>query len=187
MIRKVIDNALPADEYRTLEHLVHGSEIEWKLHNGTTGNPVNCGDWRFTHIVYHQRAELNTKYKFNFMPVFNYLDVAALISCKLNCDISTVKPEQRPWHTDQGVHSDCTFTAILYFNDCNGKTIFKDNFSVESKRNRMVVFNSKLEHCGVTQTNAPRRYVLNTNFIGDLKKWATDVVESVKTYYPKPS
>ena len=173
MIRCVIDNALPLEEYRTLEYIVHGNEIDWKLHNGTVGTPINFGDWRFTHIIYHQRAELNTKYKFNFMPIFNYLKIASLISCKLNCDVYTVKPEQRPWHTDQGFHTDCTFTSIFYFNDCDGKTIFKDGFSVESRRNRMLIFNSQLEHAGVTQTNAPRRYVLNTNFIADPNNYQT--------------
>ena len=171
MIRRIIDDALPAEDYKNLEYLVLGSDIDWKLHNGTVGPSTNVGDWRFTHIIYHQRADLNTEYKFNFMPVFNYLDVMSLISCKLNCDIYTTEPTQRPWHRDQGIHADCTFTSILYFNDCNGKTTFKDGFSVESKRNRMLIFNSELEHAGITQTNTPRRYVLNTNFFGDPKKW----------------
>tara|TARA_Y100001972_G_C7613933_1_gene307849 strand:+ start:484 stop:1002 length:519 start_codon:yes stop_codon:yes gene_type:complete len=170
-MRCVIDDALPIEDYKNLEYLVHGSDIQWRLHNGTVGKPTNFGDWRFTHIIYHQQYSLNEKYKHNFNSVFNYLKVAALISCKLNCDIYTIKPEQRPWHVDQGVHSNCTFTSILYFNDCNGKTMFKDDFSVKSKRNRMVIFNSELEHCGVTQTDAPRRYVLNTNFISDPNNW----------------
>ena len=67
---------------------------------------------------------------------------------------------------DQGCHADCTFTSIMYFNDCNGKTIFKkDNATIQSKRNRAIVFNSELEHAGITQTDTARRYVLNTNFL----------------------
>jgi hypothetical protein len=57
----------------------------------------------------------------------------------------------------------------MYFNDCNGKTIFKDGATVESKRNRMLIFNSEYEHAGITQTDEPRRYVLNTNFFADPK------------------
>tara|TARA_Y100000401_G_scaffold97017_1_gene84192 strand:+ start:135 stop:656 length:522 start_codon:yes stop_codon:yes gene_type:complete len=171
MIRRVIDDFLPEEKYKNLEYLILGSDINWKLHNGTVGNPTSWGDWRFTHVVYHQRAALNTKHKPDFFPVFEHLDIKALISCKLNCDVYTVEPEQRPWHTDQLIHADCTFTSILYFNDCNGKTIFEDGFSVESKRNRMLIFNSEQKHAGVTQTNTPRRYLLNTNFFGDPNKW----------------
>lgn len=171
MIRRVIDDFLPSEQYKNLEYLILGSNINWKLHNGTVGNTTSWGDWRFTHDVYHQLAALNTKHKPDFFPVFEHLDIKALISSKLNCDVYTVEPEQRPWHTDQLIHADCTFTSILYFNDCNGKTIFKDGFSVESKRNRMLIFNSEQEHAGVTQTNTPRRYLLNTNFFGDPNKW----------------
>ena len=172
MIRRIIDDFLPEEDYRTLEHIVLGSEIYWKLQpHGTVGHSTSKGDWRFTHSVYHQRAHLNTQHKGDFFTVFEHLKVLSLISCKLNCDIYTVEPEQRPWHTDQLIHAHCTFTSILYFNDCNGKTTFKDGFTVESKRNRMLIFNSEYEHAGITQTNTPRRYLLNTNFFGDPKEW----------------
>ena len=165
-IRYVVDDALPEHIYLNLEKLVTGRDIDWVLNTGTCGEQTNFGDWRFTHTVYHQRFALTQKYIQNFMPVFDFLGVDTMIKSKLNCDIYTKTPEQRPWHVDQGCHADCTFTSIMYFNDCNGKTIFKkDNATIQSKRNRAIVFNSELEHAGITQTDTARRYVLNTNFL----------------------
>ena len=138
---------------------------------GTLGSQQsNFGDWRFMHVAYKQGCDID-KNLIYFQPVINFVKPYLLITLKINCDIYTPTPQQRGWHTDQPYNTESTFTAIMYFNDCNGKTIFKeDNVSVESKRNRMLIFNSGYEHAGITQTDEPRRYVLNMNFFTDPKK-----------------
>lgn len=166
-VRYLIDNVLPLDVYLEIEKLVTGETIDWVLHKGTCGNQISSGDWRFTHTLYHQRFNHTQKHLQSFMPIFNIApQIETMICSKLNCDIYTKEPEQRPWHTDQHCNCEYSYTQILYFNDCNGKTIFKkDNATIQSKRNRAIVFNSELEHAGITQTDTARRYVLNTNFL----------------------
>ncbi len=166
-MRYIIEDALPRDEYLKLEELVTGENIQWVLHKGTCGEQTNYGDWRFTHTVYHQRFLQSNNSLKEFMPVFNIApQIETMIFCKLNCDIYTTEPQQRPWHVDQKCNCEYSWTSILYFNDCNGKTIFRDDgVTIESRRNRAIVFNSELEHTGITQTDSPRRYVLNTNFL----------------------
>tara|TARA_B100001250_G_C19418220_1_gene622031 strand:+ start:50 stop:610 length:561 start_codon:yes stop_codon:yes gene_type:complete len=181
-IRYVIDDALPQDIYLELEDLITGEYIEWFLKIGTVGKQTNFGDWRFIYNVYQQGSIPNQKYPY-FKPVFDFLNPKALMGSKLNCDIYTQTPQQRPWHTDQPYNTESTFTSIMYFNDCNGKTIFKeDNVAIESKRNRMLIFNSGCEHAGITQTDEPRRYVLNTNFFADPKTIPTGKIVSVSPH-----
>ena len=56
-------------------------------------------------------------------------------------------------------------TAILYINTNNGWTRFKKGARVKSIANRIVIFDSNLEHSGVTCTDEKRRVVMNFNYI----------------------
>ena len=52
----------------------------------------------------------------------------------------------------------------LSLNTCNGYTKFKKSGKVKSVANRMVIFDSNLEHQGVTCTDKKRRVVINFNY-----------------------
>ena len=63
-----------------------------------------------------------------------------------------------------GMDFPCSTTAILYINTNNGYTKFKKGGKVKSVANRMLIFDSQLEHAGVTCTDALRRVVVNFNY-----------------------
>ena len=66
-----------------------------------------------------------------------------------------------------GYHTDFPFeckTAIFYINSNNGLTLFKNGQIIESVENRMVIFNSQLEHTGTTSTDTKNRIVVNFNY-----------------------
>ena len=50
-------------------------------------------------------------------------------------------------------------------NDNNGYTLFEDGTKVESKENRVVIFDSQMRHAGIPCTDEKRRVVINFNFI----------------------
>ena len=63
-------------------------------------------------------------------------------------------------------HVDQTFkckVALYYINDNNGYTMIGDK-KVESKSNRMVLFNSNQKHYGTNSTNFNNRIVINFNY-----------------------
>ena len=64
-------------------------------------------------------------------------------------------------HTDNEL--DCN-TAVFYLNTNNGKTIFENKEEVESKKNRIVIFSSKLKHAATTHTDEKIRTVININY-----------------------
>ena len=67
------------------------------------------------------------------------------------------------WHSD--MNDDRVSTLLLYLEDSNGGTQFKDNGrKVMSKRNRAIIFPSKIEHQTVMQTNTLFRMNININF-----------------------
>ena len=54
-------------------------------------------------------------------------------------------------------------TCVIYLNDNNGYTEFRDGKKILSVKNTAVVFDSNLEHRGVPSTDT-RRLVLNINY-----------------------
>lgn len=163
--RYIIDNVIPETMFGCIEKYITGMDINWNYQQGT----VNEGDsdWRFSNVVYHSKSGFKSNKYAQFSPIFDFLHAQTLISVKLNCDIHTQIPEQRQFHTDNSFYGDFSFTAILYLNDCNGKTIFEDGAEIQSKRNRMIVFNSSERHAGVTQTDVPRRHLMNINYLAN--------------------
>ena len=54
-------------------------------------------------------------------------------------------------------------TAVYYVNSNDGYTKFEGN-KIESVANRMIVFDSRINHTGTTCTNTKRRLVINFNY-----------------------
>ena len=50
-------------------------------------------------------------------------------------------------------------------NTNNGKTIFKHGEEVNSVANRMVIFDSNLEHAATSHTDEKTRVVVNFNYV----------------------
>lgn len=161
--RYIIDDVIPSNMFDSISNYVMGPLIDWNFNQGTV-NPGDS-DWRFGNTIYHSKSGFKSSKYAQFGPIFDFLHIQTLITVKLNCDIHTIEPEQREFHTDNTLYSDFSFTSILYFNDCNGKTIFEDGTEIQSKRNRMIIFNSFERHAGITQTDEPRRYLMNINFL----------------------
>jgi hypothetical protein len=50
-------------------------------------------------------------------------------------------------------------------NTNNGKTIFKNGKQINSIENRIVIFDSNLQHTGTSHTDTKRRVLINFNYI----------------------
>ena len=96
------------------------------------------------------------------------MGVKRLDRIKINLNPKTVFHRKSGFHTDQrsvsegfGLHQK---TAIFYINTNNGWTEFKKGGRVKSVANRAVIFDSNLEHRGVSCTDAKRRVLINFNY-----------------------
>ena len=90
--------------------------------------------------------------KFNFK---------SLIKIKANLSFRTTEKIIHGYHVD--VPYECK-TAIYYLNTNDGCTMFKDGREIGSVENRLVIFNSQLEHTGTTCTDQKIRSVINFNY-----------------------
>lgn len=123
-------------------------------------------DHGFSHGLYNCWRPFDTSpYNELFDPLYQKLNPVCLIRSKINLSLKTNT------HINQGKHIDIPgsngLTAVFYLNTNNGKTCLEINnetIEIDSVENRVVIFNSNVQHYGVTQTDEKARYVVNINY-----------------------
>ena len=157
---KIIDNYLSVDDHFNLKTLMESQSFPWFFQNGCVIEQNNkLFDYQFVHIFYGNYS-YNSNYFNNLKPLLERLKPNALIRIKANLNPVNNKIIKSEEHVDQDFK--CK-VALYYINDNNGYTIIGDK-KVESKSNRMVLFNSNQKHCGTNSTNCNNRMVINFNY-----------------------
>ena len=96
-------------------------------------------------------------------PILNVLKPTSLIRIKANLVPKDNKITKHKMHTDVPAPTSSK-TAVYYVNTNNGFTLFKKNKKITSEKNKLVMFNSDIEHASTTCTNKDYRIVLNFNY-----------------------
>ena len=156
---EVIDNFLPEYQFKQLSNVILNDYFPWYY------NEWICYDgdglFQFTHRIFDgaKGGIISDDYSL-FDIVQQKLGVSRLDRIKANLNPKTV------FHRKGGFHIDFPHmkTSIFYINTNNGWTEFKKGGKVKSVANRMVIFDSNLEHQGVTCTDEKRRVVINFNY-----------------------
>lgn len=163
--RCIIDNFLPEDELKEIEEVLYSSEFPWNTMNGVVYE--GDSDKRMAHRLYADNK--TDKYFELFIPIYRELRAEYILDAKLNLDLRDKKTYS--FHVDHDLFKDYNpllHTGIFNFTNCTGGTKFKkDGKFIQSKRNRMVIFSSCLEHAGVCPTDEYFRYGLNLNWVGE--------------------
>ena len=113
-----------------------------------------------THTFYNHNDGTKSYYYSLLDACQNKLGVKKLVRIKANLNTRTLFHRKTGWHYD---FEDMT-TSILYLNTNNGWTAIKGYGKVENVANRMVIFDSNLQHTGVTCTDQNRRVMINFNY-----------------------
>ena len=166
---QVIDNFLPQYQFKQLQSLILHYTFPWFY-----SNQILSGDdeYQFFHTIYNiangHDIVIDTEYYSLFDFVQQKLGVKRLDRIKINLNPKTFFHRKGGYHTDQRKLNEPVpqhqKTAVLYLNTNNGWTEFKKGGKVKSVANRIVIFDSNLEHTGVTCTNEKRRVIVNFNY-----------------------
>ena len=163
---QVIDNFLPEYQFRQISNMILSNEFSWYFFDGVI--EPNDGQCQFTHSFFDMiyGGRLSDHYPL-FDIVQQKLRVSRLDRIKSNLNPKTVFHRKGGYHTDQRHPSEGLLhqkTAVFYINTNNGWTEFKKGGKVKSVENRVVIFDSNLEHTGVTCTDEKRRVIVNFNY-----------------------
>ena len=157
---EVKDNFLPEKEYINIYTLLTDEYFPWYFNNyKTLSHTGELFDYQFTHTFYKDN-EISSPFFKSLKPLIDKLNSRALVRIKANLNPITQELIKSKSHTDQDF--ECK-VAIYYLNTNNGYTMLEDK-KVESKANRMVLFDSSIFHYGTNSTNCNNRMVINFNY-----------------------
>ena len=158
---KVIDNFLSSYEFKCLQQHVFDREFIWHFNDGINKSPDPYW-FQFYHRLTQDDGTTCSPSMDKCMPLIDTLDPEKLLKLKINLTSRTVFRRFTGYHIDNvpGAKK----TAIFYLNTNNGYTKFR-SCKVKSVANRIVIFDSNLEHAGVTCTDEKRRVVININYV----------------------
>ena len=164
---RVVDNFLPQADFKLAQSLIMDYGFPWMWNDSVTKEVglADPNEFQFVHLFYDPLSGVVTDYPRwidIIKPYGDRMNPTSLMRIKANLNIGTKEYLTREFHTDFNVK--CT-TAIAYMNNNNGYTLFEDGTKVESKENRVVIFDSQMRHAGIPCTDEKRRVVINFNFI----------------------
>ena len=134
--------------------------INWFWKNHMTGKD----NYFFNHCFYNNDKIESDFFEPFIVPILKKLNSTKVIQVRANLLLKKEKSFQSDFHTDTKLNCN---TAIFYINNCNGYTILGNinQIKINSEENKMLIFNSQIEHAGVSQTDCERRIVVNFNYL----------------------
>ena len=158
---KIYKNFLPKELFETLKDNMMGDHFPWYFNNFINYEHENKSNSQFTFtFIKSNNWECWGTWKEIMIPVLKQIKYNQIRRVKANLVTKTNEIVEHGYHTDY----DTGTTGILYMNNCNGYTKFKNGEKVLSEENKYVEFSSNLEHTGSSCTDEKRRVVINFNY-----------------------
>ena len=158
---KIIDNFLSESVFRQVQQTLMSDGFPWYFNDGILYHGEK-GKYQFTHSFFTQDG-LKHDYYNSIEPCLHELGATTLLRVKANLNPKTLFHRNTGWHVDF-TNQPPLKTSVFYINSNNGWTKFKDGCKVKCVENRMVIFDSNIEHAGFTCTNQKRKVVVNFNY-----------------------
>jgi hypothetical protein len=160
---KIIDNFLHPSDAKKLQEEIMSPMFPWGFADKIAGNENGYSnqDIYFLHTIYDDNKPCSNTWNM-MMPFLDFLKPKALIRAKVNMYLPTEELYHHHPHVDQMYPH---YGALYYVNDNDGVTTMHDGTEVESVANRLVLFDSSLEHSSSSCTNAQRRVTINFNYL----------------------
>ena len=152
---EILDNFLPENIFKQMQGIILSNEFPW-YYSDYVVEP-NDGLYQLCHLFVYDG------YRPHFPliePCVKKLGATKLARIKANLNPRTTS------HVCGGFHIDdltVPLTSIFYVNTNNGWTKFEDGCKVECIENRMVIFDSNIEHSGFTCID-DRKVIINFNY-----------------------
>ena len=157
---KVIDNYLDPETFNKFTNIILEARFPWNFVNGKS--KLNDGDFQFTHLFVDDGGKIVSPYYKIVLPVLKKLDPKSVFRIKANLTTKKQINKKSLMHVDTEIAD--MKTAVFYCNDNNGSTLFQNGKKIQSKANRILIFDGHQKHCGIDCTDENIRVVINFNF-----------------------
>lgn len=157
---KIIDNFLDQKTYIDLAKVIMEARFPWNFVNGKS--EIRDGDFQFTHLFVDDGGKITSPYYKILFPLLKKLDPEKIYRIKANLTTKKETNHKSLMHID--TNQEKIKTAVYYCNSNNGSTLFQNGKRIDSKANRIVIFDGHQKHCGVDCTDENVRVVINFNY-----------------------
>ena len=157
----IYKNFLPKDIFKTLKDTMMGYYFPWYFNDFVNDEEEKENNFQFTfHFIRNGKEECWGECIDIMRLVLKHIKHKKINRVKANLLTRTDKIIEHGFHIDQPIGT----TGILYLDNSNGYTKFKNGKKVKSEENKYVEFDSSLKHTGSTCTDKMRRVVINFNY-----------------------
>ena len=156
---QVIDNALSESDFNKIKSVFLSNLFPWFYNEEVAFEGDSNDDYYFIHMLYDYCKPFSTHYDL-ILPVLDILKPKSLIRIKANMYSNINK------FVEHSPHKDFNYEhkgAILYLNTNNGYTKIGDD-KIESKENRLLLFDSSKLHNSTNCTDTKTRVNINFNY-----------------------
>jgi hypothetical protein len=163
----VVDDFLPRENYIIMKTMFESGEFDWHW----SDHQVNHTDSFYFYHLFFAKYYPTSKYFDNVRQNFlDFLPINSLINLRANLYTNTYGNGTSSKHADHfgetGKDHKHT-TSVLHLGTNNGKFVLcigDEEVVLDTVDNRLVTFDSEIEHYIIHQTDADRRIVLNLNY-----------------------
>jgi len=158
---KIINDALSQEEFIKIKNLLLGCYFPWFYIPAVSQKSAKDGFY-LNHVFFGvEPHKTNSDYFDSLKPILKILKPKALIRVKGNFYPQTKKLESHDQHAD---YSFPHKGAIFAINTCDGYTLLKKSIKIDSKENRLLLFDPSIPHNSTTCTNEHGRININFNY-----------------------
>lgn len=178
----IIDNFLSQSDFQPIKNTIESPNFPWNYSNLNRAKERQYFKSQYVHLFmsgYGEDSGLQSQYLNILNPIITFLAPEKILRIKCNAGQKTDKVLFCGWHKDW--FDKLTYSAIYYVNTNNGYTAFKNGNKIGSVANRLVIFNSNLDHSSATSTNVKRRIVINFVF-----QASNQTINNLRRYHDLP-
>ena len=159
---KEVNNFLPEKEFKEINDIINHIHYPWYV----DGNHAETAKhFHFVHNFYHENKDVRPKMDDYFYNYF-YKKIVEHVGYKIKILKARVNLFVKSSFKNLDYHEDYEdgSSMLLYMENSDGCTQFKNGKTIDSVRNKALFFDSKLMHRTVMQTTSILRRNININF-----------------------
>lgn len=182
----VYDDFLPAHEFGLLKSFLGpNGNFPWNLSGRINDGDTKNEDMYFGTMVYFNSNDEGWAPSIDrrpFQTILEKLQIQATIRVKANLYI-TSDTSQVNYHAP---HIDNSFVhqgALFFLTNCDAPTTMFDGVEIESKENRLLLFDPSTSHFSSSPTNALYRVTININYFGGgiSREYGCEMIKPIPT------
>jgi hypothetical protein len=166
---KIIDNFLDYNIFNDLKKVIISDNFPWFVQQKITGEEnesKNNSNYFLCHKIYGNNVPNSDLYNMIKTLLIDKIseteDIKSLLRIKIN------HYPNNSILCEHELHKDFSFkhTAMLFsINTCDGYTYFENGEKIESKENRLLIFDGSVKHGSTNCTNSKYRININANWL----------------------